>query len=95
MSSGPSFFGDPTAPGLPIKTDRFQTMSHVHKSHGTNTLFAALNVLEGKVIGRRMQRHRHQDFIRFLNTGDAAAAALLPALQAQSQECAPGAIARM
>ena len=43
------------------------TMTHDYKRHGTTTLFAALNVLEGKVIGRCMQRQRHQEFIRFLN----------------------------
>jgi hypothetical protein len=43
-------------------------MTHDYKRHGTTTLFAALNVLEGKVIGRCMQRHRRQEFIRFLNT---------------------------
>ena len=46
-------------------------MTHDYKRHGTTTLFAALNVLEGKVIGRCMQRHRHQEFIRFLNTIEA------------------------
>jgi len=40
-------------------------MSHDYKRNGTTTLFAALDVLEGKVIGRCMQRHRHQEFIRF------------------------------
>ena len=43
-------------------------MTHDYKRHGTTTLFAALNVLEGKVIGRCMQRHRHQEFRWFLNT---------------------------
>ncbi len=43
-------------------------MTHDYKRHGTTTLFAALNVLEGTVISRGMQRHRHQEFIRFLNT---------------------------
>jgi DDE superfamily endonuclease len=44
-------------------------MTHDYKRHGTTTtLFAALDILEGKVIGRCMQRHRHQEFIRFLNT---------------------------
>jgi transposase len=43
-------------------------MTHDYKRHGTTTLFAALNVLDGTVIGRNMQRHRHQEFIRFLNT---------------------------
>ena len=43
------------------------TMTHDYKRHGTTTLFAALNTLNGSVIGRCMQRHRHQEFIRFLN----------------------------
>jgi hypothetical protein len=42
-------------------------MTHDYKRHGTTTLFAALNVLEGTMIGRCMQRHRHEEFIRFLN----------------------------
>jgi transposase len=47
-------------------------MTHDYKRHGTTTLFAALNVLDGTVLGRCMQRHRHQEFIRFLNAVDAA-----------------------
>ena len=43
-------------------------MTHDYKRHGTTTLFAALSVLDGTVIGRCMQRHRHSEFIRFLNT---------------------------
>ena len=62
---------DRTQPGLPLKKDRCGTMTHDYKRHGTTTLFAALDVLEGKVIGRCMQRHRHQEFIRFLNTIEA------------------------
>ena len=62
---------DRTQPGLPIKKGRSGTMTHDYKRHGTTTLFAALDVLEGKVIGRCMQRHRHQEFIRFLNTIEA------------------------
>ena len=58
---------DRTQPGLPIKKGRCATMTHDYKRHGTTTLFAALDILEGKVIGRCMQRHRHQEFIRFLN----------------------------
>ena len=58
---------DRTQPGLPMKKGRLGTMTHDYKRNGTTTLFAALNVLEGKVIGRNMQRHRHQEFIRFLN----------------------------
>src|SRR6516164_7289497 len=58
---------DRTQPGLPMKKGRCATMTHDYKRHGTTTLFAALDILEGKVIGRGMQRHRHQEFIRFLN----------------------------
>ena len=58
---------DRTQPGLPIKPGRAGTMTHDYKRHGTTTLFAALNILDGTVIGRNMQRHRHQEFIRFLN----------------------------
>src|SRR6267154_1624976 len=58
---------DRTQPGLPIKKGRAGTMTHDYKRNGTTTLFAALDVLDGKVIGRCMQRHRHQEFIRFLN----------------------------
>ncbi len=54
-------------PGLPLKRGRAGTMTHDYKRHGTTTLFAALNVLDGTVIGRCMQRHRHAEFIRFLN----------------------------
>ena len=46
-------------------------MTHDYKRHGTTTLFAALNILDGTVIGRCMQRHRHQEFIRFLNAIEA------------------------
>lgn len=59
---------DRTQPGLPMKQGRAGTMTHDYKRNGTTTLFAAFDVLEGKVIGRCMQRHRHQEFIRFLNT---------------------------
>src|SRR5215470_7891430 len=58
---------DRTQPGLPMKKGRCATMTHDYKHHGTTTLFAALDILQGKVIGRCMQRHRHQEFIRFLN----------------------------
>lgn len=62
---------DRTQPGLPMKKGRAGTMTHDYKRHGTTTLFAALDVLEGTVIGRCMQRHRHQEFIRFLNAIEA------------------------
>ncbi len=63
---------DRTQPGLPMKPGRAGTMTHDYKRHGTTTLFAALNVLDGTAIGRNMQRHRHQEFIRFLNTVEAS-----------------------
>jgi transposase len=59
---------DRSQPGLPLKRGRCGTMTHDYKRHGTTTLFAAFDVLEGRVLGRCMQRHRHQEFIRFLNT---------------------------
>jgi hypothetical protein len=58
---------DRTQPGLPMKKGRGATMTHDYKRQGTTTLFAALDVLDGTVFGRNMQRHRHQEFIRFLN----------------------------
>ena len=58
---------DRTQPGLPMKPGRCGTMTHDYKRNGTTTLFAALNVLDGSVVGRCMQRHRHTEFIRFLN----------------------------
>ncbi|MFH1087947.1 MAG: IS630 family transposase [Chloroflexota bacterium] len=59
-----------TQPGLPMKRGRCGTMTHDYKRHGTTTLFAALNVLEGWVIGECMPRHRHQEFLRFLRRLD-------------------------
>ena len=61
---------DRSQPGLPMKKGRAGTMTHDYKRHGTTTLFAALNLLDGKVIGHCMKRHRHQEFIRFLNRID-------------------------
>ncbi len=55
-----------------MKKGRAGSLTHDYKRHGTTTLFAALNVLDGTVIGRNMQRHRHQEFIRFLNQVEAA-----------------------
>jgi len=62
---------DRTQPGLPMKPGRAGTMTHDYKRNGTTTLFAALNVLDGTIIGRNMKRHRHQEFIRFLDEVDA------------------------
>ncbi|GMG85557.1 hypothetical protein LNKW23_47800 [Paralimibaculum aggregatum] len=58
---------DRTQPGLPLKKGRLGTMTHDYKRNGTTTLFAALDTLTGEVFGRNMARHRHQEFIRFLN----------------------------
>ena len=55
-----------------MKPGKCGTMTHDYKRHGTTTLFAALNVLDGVVLGRCMQRHRHQEFIRFLNAVERA-----------------------
>jgi transposase len=63
---------DRTQPGLPVKEGRCATMTHDYERNGTTTLFAALNVLDGTVLGRCMQRHRHQEFLRFLNAVEAA-----------------------
>jgi transposase len=62
---------DRTQPGLPMKKGRAGRVTHDYKRHGTTTLFAALDILEGKVIRQCMNRHRHQEFIRFLNVIDA------------------------
>ena len=61
---------DRTQPGLPLKRGRCGTMTHDYKRHGTTTLFAALSMLDGKVIGDCMPRHRHQEFVRFLKKID-------------------------
>jgi transposase len=61
---------DRTQPGLPIKKGRCGTMTHDYKRNGTTTLFAAMEVLEGNVLSRCMARHRHQEFLRFLNQID-------------------------
>ena len=57
---------DRTQPGLPLKKGRAGTMTHDYKRHGTTTLFAALDVATGTVLGTCMKRHRHQEFLRFL-----------------------------
>jgi len=68
---------DRTQPGLPMKKGRGGTMTHDYKRHGTTTLFAALSMLDGTVIGDCMPRHRHQEFIRFLKKIDAETPAAL------------------
>ena len=61
---------DRTQPGLPIKKGRCDTMTHDYVRHGTTTLFAALNVAEGKLTGMCMARHRHQEWLKFLKRID-------------------------
>jgi len=61
---------DRTQPGLPLKKGRCGTLTHDYKRHGTTTLFAALEVLKGRVIGQCFKRHRHQEFLRFLRRLD-------------------------
>jgi len=68
---------DRTQPGLPLKKGRAGTMTHDYKRNGTTTLFAALNVLDGTVIGECMKRHRHQEFLRFMRKVDHDTAASL------------------
>ena len=62
---------DRTQPGLPLKQGRAGTMTHDYQRHGTTTLFAALNTLDGTVIGTHMNRHRHQEWLKFLKLIDA------------------------
>ena len=61
---------DRTQPSLPMKKGRAGTMTHDYKRHGTTTLFAALNVLTGKVIGHCLPRHRNTEFVKFLRIID-------------------------
>jgi transposase len=61
---------DRTQPGLPMKKGRAGTMTHDYKRNGTTTLFAALSMLDGKVIGACLPRHRHREFLRFLKLID-------------------------
>jgi len=61
---------DRTQPGLPLKKGRCGTMTHDYKRNGTTTLFAALDMAEGKLIGTCMPRHRHQEWIKFLKQID-------------------------
>ena len=61
---------DRTQPSLPMKPGRAGTMTHDYKRNGTTTLFAALDVLTGSVIGQCLPRHRHIEFLKFLRTID-------------------------
>ena len=62
---------DRTQPGLPLKKGRCGTMTHDYKRNGTTTLFAALEMASGKLIGQCMKRHRHQEWLKFLKLIDA------------------------
>ena len=61
---------DRTQPGLPLKRGRAQTMTHDYKRHGVTTLFAAMNTLDGSVIGQCQTKHRHQEWLSFLRKID-------------------------
>jgi transposase/transcriptional regulator with XRE-family HTH domain len=61
---------DRTQPGLPLKKGRCGTLTHDYKRNGTTNLFAALELLQGRVIGQCFARHRHQEFLRFLRRLD-------------------------
>ena len=61
---------DRTQPGLALKKGRCGTMTHDYKRYGTTTLFAALEVLQGRVVGQCYERHRHQEFLKFLRRLD-------------------------
>ena len=63
---------DRTQPGLPLKPGKCGTMTHDYKRNGTTTLFAAMNILDGTVVGRCMSSHTHKEFIKFLNTVERA-----------------------
>jgi transposase len=63
---------DRTQPGLPLKPGRCGTITHDYKRHGTTTLFAALNTLDGTVVGRCMPRHTHKEFVTFLKAVERA-----------------------
>jgi transposase len=65
---------DRTQPGLPLKRGRAQTMTHDYKRHGTTTLFAALNILDGSVISQCQTRHRHIEWLKFLKQIDTSVA---------------------
>lgn len=67
---------DRTQPGLPLKAGRAGTLTHDYKRNGTATLFAALNALDGKVISLCQERHRHQEWIKFLRLVDDATPAV-------------------
>ena len=62
---------DRTQPGLPLKKGRCGTMTHDYKRHGTTTLFAAIDMVQGKVIGTCQPKHRHQEWLKFLQLIDA------------------------
>lgn len=80
---------DRTQPGLPLKKGRAATMTHDYKRHGTTTLFAALDVKSGKVIGDCMPRHRAKEFLKFLRQIDKAVPARARYSSGSRQLCDP------
>ena len=78
---------DRTQPGLPMKKGRAGTMTHDYKRNGTTTLFAALNMLDGSVIGTCMPRHRHREFLRFLKLIDQRTTAVSRSASHRRQLC--------
>lgn len=64
---------DRTQQPLPLRYNHRKTVTHDYKRHGTTSLFAALDILKGEVIGTCLRRHRHQEFIKFLNRINGAA----------------------
>lgn len=69
---------DRTQPGLPMKKGRCGTMTHDYKRNGTTTLFAAMNTLDGTIIGKCMNKHRHQEWLAFLRQIDQETPAAKP-----------------
>jgi hypothetical protein len=89
-----------TQPGQPMKKGRVGMVTHDHISHGTTTLFAALNVPDGTVIGKCMARHRHQEFTGFFNriegeipAGKSSMSSSTITAAASTPRCVPGSIA--
>src|ERR1700761_4881102 len=84
---------DRTQPGLPMKPGKSGTMTHDYKRNGTTTLFAALNILDGTVVGRCMPSHTHREFIRFLNAVERAVPPAPPGAPPSASPRAPWAAA--
>ena len=77
---------DRSQPGLPLKKGRAATMTHDYKRHGTTTLFAALNALDGTVISQCQKRHRHTEWLKFLRQIDRDRRGRIPLLRASTPD---------